>query len=75
MNVYLNTNVELNTNSCVSKMESIKSPTRQIRSQLEALLHCKKCFTQPCATLNCEEFKAVIVHMEACKEGRACQAS
>ncbi|KAL5271327.1 hypothetical protein ACHWQZ_G001833 [Mnemiopsis leidyi] len=54
-------------------MESIKSPTRKIRSQLEILLHSKKCTAQPCNVTNCGEFKSVLLHMNSCKEGRACQ--
>ena len=54
-------------------MESIKSPTRKIRSHLEILLHSKKCTTQPCDVVNCGEFKSVLLHMISCKEGRACQ--
>ncbi|XP_063689467.1 mucin-2-like isoform X2 [Bolinopsis microptera] len=54
-------------------MESIKSPTRKIRTQLEILLHSKKCVSQPCDVANCGEFKSVLLHMDTCKEGRACQ--
>ena len=57
------------------EMESIKSPTRKIRTQLEILLHSKKCVSQPCDVANCGEFKSVLLHMDHCKEGRACQVS
>ena len=55
-------------------MESIKSPTRQIRCQLEVLLHCRKCFTSSCPYPKCAEFKEVLQHLNICRDGRACQA-